>query len=93
MDDNSSTIVVSLIRIFIMKILELGNQGWERKSFQIGKDCRFIIRNFIWNKIYGSKKLIEREEKLGKKKYQYTGFDTASSKAALVAFGVFKYMI
>ena len=85
-EDKSATIVTSLIRIFLKKILEL--EDHEVAAFVFSKKMRHLVRNLIWDKAYNTAKLVEQEKARGRKPWQYTGYDTASSKAALVAYGV-----
>ena len=90
MEDKSTTIVTSLIRIFLKKILELeeSDENFEVENFKISKRLRWIIRNFIWDKSYRTDKLIEQEIAKGRQPWQYTGYDCSACKASLVAYGV-----
>ena len=85
-EDKFSTIVTSLIRIFLKKILEF--EEHEVEGFVFGKKLRHIVRNFIWDKAYNTSKLVEQEKARGRRPWQYIGYGTSSCKAALVAYGV-----
>ena len=78
--------MTSLIRIFLKKILELDDH--EVEGFFFSKKMRHMVRNFIWDQAYNTAKFVEQEKAKGRRPWEYTGYDTASSKAALVAYGV-----